>query len=189
MFPTRCPTCNAELFEVIPFETTQREIIEFARHSTIQNKEGIIAGRWMHPGIHCPNGCYMCYVEYRIPLPQITTSEAIAICQQYSQKHHQDFIELHGANSRVVACVHCANFKGATVEGWYDAYRYRNPDHRPLRDHKIVQVSCKATNIQQLEDSWWYNKGESKPECDFFQPGHLFEWVYKDITGWSEYPE
>jgi len=189
MFPKRCKHCKSELFEVIPFKTTQQAIVEFAQQSALPDKEAIIASRWMHPGLHCTNGCTLIFVEYRIDLPKMTTSEAMAIGQQYCQKHHHEFIETHGATSRIVACVHCINFKGAVIEDWHNTHLYSNPKHRPLRNHKVVQTSCIVTEIQQLEGTWWYDKGENQPECDFFQCDRLFEYVYKDVTGWSEYPE
>jgi hypothetical protein len=189
MLSKRCEHCRSRLFEVVPFRTTQQAIVGFAQRSVLPDKEAIIASRWMHPGLHCPNGCTQVFVEYQIELPKMTTSEAIAIGQQYCQEHYPEFIETHGTASRIVACVHCANFKGAVLEGWHNTHLYRNAKYRPLRNHKILRMSCLVPEIQQLEGTWWYDKGDNQPECDFFRYNRLFEHVYKDVTGWSEYPE
>ncbi len=135
--PDKCEVCNSELFEVVPFKTTQREIVEFAQHSSLppSERESIIQHRWIHPGLHCPNGCTKIFVEYgQIPLPTMTTSESIAIAQTYSREHHREFVKTHGFTSRIVACIHCANFDGAVVEGQARTALYSNPKYRPLRE-------------------------------------------------------
>jgi len=189
MIPKRCKHCKSKLFEAIPFKTTQQAIVEFAQLSEVPDREAIIASKWIHPGLHCPNGCTKVFIEYRIDLPEMTIREAIAIGHRYSQEHHQEFIETQGVISRILACVHCANFKGAAVEGGHTNNLYRNPKHRPLANHKVVQVSCGVLEVQQLEGAWWYEKGESQPHCDFFKYNRSFINVYKDVTGWNEYPE
>ena len=185
----KCDHCNSMIFEVIPFKTTQKEIVEFAQKSSLKHKESIIASKWMYPGLHCPNGCTVLHRILRIELPAITRDEALAIAQQFSLKHHSEFIETHGARSRIVACIHCKNFKGAVLEGWDNNHVYRNPKFKPLCNHIAVRVSCLIPKFLRHKGAWWYDKGKDHPECDFFSYNRMFKYVYKDVTGWSEYPE
>ena len=191
LLPDKCQMCNSVLFKVVPFKTTQREIVEFAQHSSLppSERESIIRHRWMHAGLHCPNGCTEIFVEHgQIPLPKMTVSESIAIAQTYSREHYQEFVKTHGLNSRIVACVHCANFGGAIVEGQSQTAFYRNPKYRPLRDSRVISARCREVRIQALARAWWYDTGREKPECDYFKYDRLFEHAYKSVTGWSEYP-
>jgi hypothetical protein len=151
------------LFRVIPFKTTQQEIVEFAQISSLPDKEkaAIITGSWMHPGRYCPNGCTAIFLDGPLKLPDMTVSEAIRIGKEYSQEHHREFVETHGIPSRIVACVHCINFKGAVVKDWHNTHLYSNPKYRPLRNHKVVWASCRVPEIRQLERAWWYDKGKN----------------------------
>lgn len=187
----RCDKCDSALFTVVPFKTTQREIVEFASKSSLPTsvKDTIIKERWLHAGRYCPNGCTTILVEYgALPLPEMTMREAIAIAGQYSQRQHCEFIETHGATARVVACVHCANFRGAVVEGESPTTLFYNPAYRPLRDHKLVTARCADPRIHELKHDWWYDVGDEQPECDCFQSNKSFVMIYKAVTGWSEYP-
>lgn len=187
----RCDKCGSALFTVVPFKTTQREIVEFASKSSLPTatKNTIIQERWLHPGRYCPNGCTTILVEYgALPLPEMTTREAIAIAGQYSQRRHREFIETHGATARFVACVHCANFRGAIVEGESLTALFHNPAYKPLRDHRLVAVHCADPRIQELKHDWWCDVGNEQSECDYFQRNRTFVTVYKAVTGWSEYP-
>ena len=188
----RCQTCNSILFEVTPFITTQREIVEFAQSSSLSPsaKEAIIRDRWMPPGFYCPNGCTEILVERKLPVPEMTVAESIAIAQRYSQDHHPKFVETHGATSRLVACVHCVNFGGAIVEGRSPTAFYRNPEHRPLCNSRIISARCADRRIQAHHRDWWYDTGKQQPECEYFKyDRRLFMHTYKSVTGWSEYPE
>lgn len=187
----RCDKCGSALFEVVPFKTTQREIIEFASKSSlpVSAKDTIQRERWLHAGFHCPKGCTTIFVEHGpLPLPELTIREAIAIATRYVQQRYPEFIETHGATTRVIACVHCANFRGAAVEGGLPTALYHNPAYKPLRDHKLVTAHCAEARIQELKHAWWYDAGDDQPECDYFQRARSFAAVYKAVTGWSEYP-
>jgi hypothetical protein len=187
----RCDVCGSALIEVIPFKTTQREIVEFALKSSLpeSEKETIIKERWLHPGRYCPKGCTAILVEYGpLPLPDMSVQEAIAIAAQYSQQRHHEFIETQGATSRIVACVHCANFRGAALTDESPPALYHNPAYRPLRNHKLVTAHCAEPQIQELKHDWWYDVGDKQPECDYFRYEKSFAWAYKAVTGWSEYP-
>jgi hypothetical protein len=188
----RCDVCNSPLFEVIPFKTTQQEIVNFIQQSSLpaKHKEMILQERWMHPGQYCPNGCTTILVEYGPPkLPDMTSSQAIAIGRTFSQRNHQEFIRAHGENSRIVACVHCRKFRSARLEGKSETALYRNPKFRPLQDSKIISAKCDDPHIQILNHAWWQDQGQEQPECPYFQPEPLFHWTYKSIIGWSEYPK
>jgi hypothetical protein len=179
------------LFEVIPFKTTQKEIIEFAQRGSLPSvlKDIFIhhSGE-VHPGLYCPMGCTQILLELGPPqLPETTQNDALAIAQKYSQEHYQEFIKTHGDTSRIVACVHCANFGGAAVEGRSPIAHYKAPHLWPLRDSKIVSVQCSDPRIQTMSGSWWYDIGKEQPECEFFVPCRIFVYIYKSVTGWSEY--
>jgi hypothetical protein len=60
----KCPTCGARLFKAVPGETTEEEIVEFARHSQLLGADLYMEERWIHPGIYCPNGCTEILVNY-----------------------------------------------------------------------------------------------------------------------------
>jgi hypothetical protein len=60
----KCPTCGARLFKAVPGETTEEEIVEFARHSQLPGADCIAEERWIHPGIYCPNGCTQILLNY-----------------------------------------------------------------------------------------------------------------------------
>lgn len=62
---SKCPTCHEKIFKVVPGETTQAEIIEFARESKLPNAKRIVEERWIHPGEYCPNGCTQILINYR----------------------------------------------------------------------------------------------------------------------------
>jgi len=190
--PQRCQVCNTVLFEVIPFKTTQQEIIEFVENSSlpVSEKEAIVREKWMHAGLYCPHGCTTVFHEYGPPkLPEMTIAEAIAIGKEFSQENHRQFIQTHGENSRVVACVHCQKFGGTILEGKSQTAHYRNPKLRPLCDSRILSADCSDPNIQKLKSAWWYDIGDKQPECPYFAYDPLFHWTYKRVTGWSEYPE
>ncbi len=191
MLAQRCDKCGSKLFMVVPFRTTQREIVAFASESSLATsvKDTIVKERWLHPGHYCPNGCTTILVEYgAVPLPEMTVREAIAIAVQYSQRRYREFIETHGAATRFIACVHCTNFRGAVVEGASLTALYHNPAYKPLRDHKLVMARCADLRIHELKHDWWYDVGDEQPECDYFQSNKSFVRVYKAVTGWSEYP-
>jgi len=63
---TTCPKCGARLFHAIPGQTTEAEILAFAREA---GWEHVIQERWIHPGIYCPKGCYGVLVHYAPPPP------------------------------------------------------------------------------------------------------------------------
>ena len=188
----RCDKCGSALFKVVPFKTTQQEIVEFASKSSLpaSAKDTIIQERWLHPGLYCPKGCTTILVEYGpVPLPEMTVREAIAIAARYSHQYHHDFVETHGAASRIVACIHCANFRGAVLEGESPTALYRNPAYQPLRSHKLATAHCVDPRIQLLKRDWWYDVGDKQPECDYFRYEKSFVSAYKVVTGWSEYPD
>lgn len=191
MSTKRCDVCGADLFEAVPFKTTQKEIVEFVQRSSFEEtrKAQIIQGKWLHPGVYCPNSCTEILAEYGPPkLPELSKEQVISIAKAYSLSHHQEFIRTQGENSRIVACVHCSHFHGTMLEGESATARYRQPKHRPLRNHRVISAMCGEPRIMALKRAWWYDQGKTQPECDYFQPSHLFAWTYKDVTGWSEYP-
>lgn len=186
----RCPRCNAVLFVAIPNKTTQRDIVAFAQQSALPQrlKEGIIQTRWIHPGVHCPNGCYREYWEYGHQyLPLMTSAEDIAIALGFSAKFYAEFLEKHGAASRIVACVFCKNFRGALLEGQPADAHYRNPKYKPLKNHRVVAASCSDLRVQAQSSEWWYEQGTNQPECPHFIPD-IPVYVYRNM-GWGEFPE
>jgi len=62
---SRCTECGEPLFAVVPHQTTQAEIIEFARTANFLDVEQIERDPWMHPGVFCPNGCTAVLMTYR----------------------------------------------------------------------------------------------------------------------------
>ena len=191
MVAKRCETCNSIMFEAEPFKTTPQDIVEFAHQSSLAeaHKQSLIHDKWIQPGLYCPNGCTTILDEVRIRLPEMTTSESIAIAAEYSRKHHQEFIQTHGANSRIVACVHCAKFGGAVIEGESRTALYHEPKYRSLHDSQVISARCADHRIQMLNRAWWYASGKEQPECDYFEYDRLFKWTYRAVTGWSEYPD
>ena len=190
MTEKQCDVCNAIMFEAEPFKTTQQDIIEFAQQSSLpeSQKQAIIQSKWIHPGYHCPNGCTTIFDEYLIPLPTMTRSESIAIVAKYSREHFSEFLKTHGQNSRVIACVFCKSFGGAVLEGESPTAVYRQPEHRPFRNKRIISAVCADWRIQELKSDWWYSTGKIQAECEYFVYDGTFKQVYKDVTGWSEYP-
>jgi hypothetical protein len=187
----RCDKCGSALFEVVPFKTTQREIVEFASKSSlpVSARDTILKERWLHAGLYCPKGCTTILVEHgSLPLPELTVPKAIAIAVQYAQQRHSEFIDTHGATARIIACVQCANFRGATIEDESTTALYRNPAYAPLRDHKLATANCTEPRIQELKREWWYDAGDGQPECDYFRCAKSFAAIYKVVTSWSEYP-
>jgi hypothetical protein len=191
MSTKRCQKCNAVLFEAEPFKTTQQAIIEFAQNSSLGDaeKQAILRDKWIHLGVYCLSGCTAILYEVFVRLPEMTTSKSLAIAAEYARKHFQEFIQMHGATSRIVACVNCGKFGGATLEGESKTALYRQRQHRLLRDRHILSAHCADERIQLLNRAWWYDVGEGQPECEYFEYDRLFKWVYKDVTGWSEYPD
>jgi len=190
MTEKQCDVCNAIMFEAEPFKTTQQEIVEFARQSSLpeNQKQSIIQSRWIHPGYYCPNGCSTIFVDGTIPLPSMTLSDSITIATAYARVHFPEFLQTHGLNSRIVCCVFCQNFGGVRLEGESPTAVYRQPKLDPFRNKKIVSADCSDPRINELKTDWWYSKGKTQAECEYFEYADSFEWVYKDITGWSEYP-
>lgn len=186
----QCPKCSSPLFIVEPFRTTQQEIIEFARRSSLSEseKQSIIQSKWMHPGYYCPNGCTRTFVEIPLSLPAMTTHESIAIAAEYAKKHLSIFIQTHGITSRIMACVFCEKFQGTVLQGEPPTSIYRQPKLNPFRNKKVASAYCSDPRIQQLRTEWWYSIGKTQAECDYFEFSYYFRWVYKDVTGWSEYP-
>jgi hypothetical protein len=180
------------MFEVEPFKTTQAEILEFAKRPSLPEnlKASIVLGRgkWLHPGYYCPNGCQVHYVNSPITLPSMTIVESLAIATDYGHKHFPEFLETHGWNSRIVACVFCKKFGGAVLEGQSSKSVYRRPELKPFYNHRIITALCIETRIQEMEDEWWYSQGEKQTDCPYFEHSEKFKWVYKEITSWSEYP-
>ena len=178
------------MFEVEPFKTTQQEILDFARHSTLPEaqKQAILKSKWIHPGFHCPNGCSAIFVDGPLPLPPMTLTESIAIATEYAKKHYPEFLDTHGLKSRVVCCIFCQKFGGARLQGETPTAVYHQPKLNPFRNKKITSANCSDPNINELNFAWWYSVGEFQAECEYFEYAISFEWVYKDVTGWSEYP-
>ena len=190
MSTKRCDVCNSILFEVVPFKTTQKEIVEFVQYSSFNevHKAQILQDKWLHPGIYCPKRCTEILIEYGPPqLPDISLEDSIAIAKSYALKHYPEFLETHGGNARIVACVHCRSFHGSILEGESATAHYHEPKYQPFRNRRIVSAQCSDHRVMALKHSWWYDQGHQRPECDYFSPGPLFAWTYKDITGWSEY--
>lgn len=183
-----CPKCNSLLFAAVPFKTTRQAIVEFARCSSLLEKESVIQRRWIHPGLYCPNGCYRELWEYGSALmPELTLDEAMRVIHDYSTKYLSDFTKSQGQHSRCLACVHCTKFDGASADGQPLTSFYRNPKLKPLSDSRIISARCREPRIQALHRAWWYDQGKDQPECEYFTPDSLFKFVYKRITGWSEY--
>ena len=191
MTEKQCPTCKTVLFEVLPFKTTQQEIAEFIQCSTTSDeiKQTVLKSKWLHPGLYCANGCYSELYEVDVLLPVMTLGESIAIANKYSYQHFAAFLETHGTNSRIAACIYCKKFGGATLEGESPTAIYRQATLKPLRNHKIIGSHCADERIQSLPGEWWYSKGQIQAECDFFEYNHLFKRAFKEVTGWSEYPD
>lgn len=177
------------MFEAEPFRTTQQEIIEFARQSSLpeNEKQAIIQSKWIHPGYHCPNGCSEIFVDGPISLPSMTLDESLAIATEYAQSHFSEFLQTHAQNSRIVCCVFCRKFGGVRLEGESPTAIYRQPKLSPFRKRRIVSANCSDPRINELNMDWWYSVGKTQAECAYFEYADSFKWVYKDVTGWSEY--
>jgi hypothetical protein len=186
-----CPKCNASLFSAIPLQTTQAAIVEFARSSSLSNKESIVRSRWLHPGRYCPNGCYRELWEYESSslLPKLSLFDELDVVKEYSARYLSEFTATQGQNSRCLACAQCKKFDGASVEGRQPTSFFRNPELKPLRDHRIVQARCIDPRIQVLARAWWYDQDNGKLKCEYFEPNWRFKSLYKRVTGWSEYPK
>lgn len=190
MADERCPKCNAIMFEVQPFKTTQKEMVDFATHSSLSEneKQSIIQSKWMHPGSYCPNDCTKIFVDGPLPLPAMTIDESITIATEHAHKHLKEFLQTHGAKSRIVACVYCKKFEGAILEGESPTALYYRAQHIPFRIKKAIFVHCSDLRIQKLKNQFWYTTGRAQAECAYFEYDEKFKWVYKEVTGWSEYP-
>ena len=189
MSQKQCDVCHAVLFEAEPFKTTQQEIIEFAQQSSLSDseKQGIIQSRWIHPGYYCPNGCTTILDDGPIPLPSMSLDESIAIATEYARMHFPEFVQTHGLSSRIVCCVFCRKFGSVRLEGESQTAVYHQPKLSPFRNKKIVSANCLDPRINALRIDWWYSQGKSQAECEYFEYADSFEWVYKNMTGWSEY--
>ena len=189
MAEKQCDVCNAVMFEAEPFKTTQQEIIEFAQQSSLPDgeKQAIIQSRLIHPGCYCPNGCSTIFNDGPIPLPSMSLDESIAIATEYARKHFPEFLQTHGPNSRIVCCAFCQKFGGVIVHGESPTAVYHQPKLHPFRNKKIVSANCSDPRINELKTAWWYSRGSMQAECEYFEYADSFKWVYKDITGWSEY--
>ena len=185
-----CDVCNAIMFEAEPFKTTQQDIIEFAHRSSLpeSQKQAIIQSRWIHPGYYCPNGCSTIFMDGPIPLPSMTLSESVEIATEFARRHFPEFLQTHGLNSRIVCCVFCQKFGGVRLEGESPTGVYHRPNLTPFRNKKIISAICSDPRINELKTDWWNSQGTSQAECDYFEYSDSFKWVYKDVTGWSEYP-
>jgi hypothetical protein len=101
MEPQKCPKCKSLLFAAIPLQTTRQAIVEFAQNSSLRNKEAIIRGRWIHPGVYCPNGCFKEYWDYHSAMmPELTVDEELTVIAEYSKQYLSDFTKTQGENSR-----------------------------------------------------------------------------------------
>lgn len=191
MSQKRCDVCNSILFIAEPFKTTQQEILEFARHSSLREhkKQSIINGKWIHPGYYCPNGCTEILNDGPIPLPPMTLEESMAIATKYAQTQFPEFLGTHGLTSRILCCTFCRKFRGARLEGENPDSEYHQPRFRPFRNKRIISAECADPRINELKIDWWYSSSTTQAECEYFEHMDSFEWVYKDMTGWSEYPE
>ena len=189
MTEKQCDVCNAIMFAAEPFKTTQRDIVTFAQRSSLSEsqKQAIIQSRWIHPGYHCPNGCNTIFVDGPIPLPSMSLRESIAIATEYARKNFPEFLQTHGLNSRIVCCVFCKKFGGVCLEGESTTAIYHQPKLHPFRNKRIASANCSDPRINELKTDWWYSQGTTQAECEYFEYADSFEWVYKDITGWSEY--
>lgn len=189
MTDRRCDVCNAILFEAEPFKTTQQEIVEFVQRSSLSasQKQAVIESRWIHPGYYCPNGCTTILMDGPIPLPTMTLNERMTISTEYARKHFPEFLQTHGLTARIVCCVFCRKFGGAVVAGGSPTAVYRQPNHRPLRNKRIISAVCSDWRIQELKNDWWYSTGKINAECEYFVSDDNFKHIYKDVTGWSEY--
>ena len=189
MTEKQCDVCNSIMFEAEPFRTTQRDILEFAQQSSLpeSQKQSIIESRWIHPGYYCPNGCSTIFNDGPIPLPAMSLDESSAIASEYARKHFSEFLQTHGVTSRIVCCVFCQKFGGVTLEDESPTAVYHQPKLNPFRRKKIVSANCSDPRINELNIDWWYSRGKTQAECDYFEYADSFEWVYKDVTGWSEY--
>lgn len=191
MSQKRCDVCNSILFVAEPFKTTQQEILEFVLHSSLQEhqKQSILKSKWIHPGYYCPNGCSEILMDGPIPLPSMTLDESMAIATKYAQEQFPEFLQTHGLTSRILCCTFCRKFRGARLEGENPSSDYHQPRFRPFRHKRIVSAKCSDPRINQLKTDWWYSTGTTQAECEYFEYMDSFEWVYKDVTGWSEYPQ
>ena len=185
-----CDVCNSIMFEAQPFKTTQQDIIEFARQSSLpqSQKQTTLESRWIHPGYHCPNGCSAIFMDGPIALPSMSRDESLAIATKYARRYFPEFLETHGPNSQIVCCVFCQKFGGASLEGASPTALYRQPKLKPFRNQKIISAICSDPGINQLKTDWWYSKGSMQANCEYFEYDDSFKWVYKDVTSWSEYP-
>jgi hypothetical protein len=167
----RCDVCNSILFVAEPFKTTQQEILEFARHSSLQKhqKQDIIRSRWIHPGYYCPNGCTKIFDDGPIPLPSMMLEESMAIATKYAQTHFPEFLQTHGPTSRILCCTFCRNFRGARLEGENPSSNYHQPRFRPFRYKRIISAECSDPRINELKTNWWYSKGRTQAECEYFE--------------------
>jgi hypothetical protein len=110
------------------------------------------------------------------------------IATQYSKKHLQLFLETHGEKSRIVICVFCEKFGGVKLEGEAMTVVYHQPGLKPFCNKRISAAICSDSRIQKLQNDWWYSTGDTQAECENFEYGDSYKWIYKDVTGWSEYP-
>jgi hypothetical protein len=189
MTKQRCDVCNSIMFEAKPFKTTQPDIIEFAQKSSLpeEQKQSILQNRWIHPGYYCPNGCSTVLVDSPIPLPPMSLEKQIATATIYIHEHFPEFLQTHDSTSRIVCCAFCQKFGGAILEDQSPTALYRQPDLSPFRNKKIVSAECSDPRIRNLTTKWWYSKGTIQAECRYFEYGTSFRWIYKSVTGWSEY--
>lgn len=185
-----CPQCQSPIFAAVPFETTRQAIVEFAQTSSLLNKDAVIRERWIHPGLYCPRGCYKELWDYGSALmPDMTLEEVFGVVKDFSVQYLSNFAHVQGDRSRCLVCVHCSKFDGASLEGQPPTSYYRNPVLRPLSQSRIISLNCNDSRIQALHGAWWYDQGGDGPECNYFTPNSHFKFVYKRITGWSEYPD
>ncbi len=68
-----CSKCGAPLFYAVPGQTTEQEIIAFARTGKSPFFEQVASDKWIHPGVYCPNGC--CFVMVNLEHPDKYTGE------------------------------------------------------------------------------------------------------------------
>lgn len=96
MSQKQCDVCNSILFVAEPFKTTQKEILEFARQSSLKEhqKQDIIKSKWIHPGYYCPNGCTEILMDGPISLPPMTLDEGMAIATKYAQTQFPEFLQI-----------------------------------------------------------------------------------------------
>jgi hypothetical protein len=117
----------------------------------------------------------------------MSLDESIAIATDYARKYFPEFLQTHGLNSRIVCCVFCKNFGGVRLEGESPTAIYRQPKLNPFRKKRVISANCSDPRINELETAWWYSKGRTQAECEYFEYADSFKWVYKDMIGWSEY--